>query len=179
MNITDPNLKSYKPLNKFLHWFVALLVFVLLIVGFLMQSMDKNLQPLVYTIHKSTGITVLFLMIWRIFAIVHNRRPPLPAHMHKAEVLLAKFVQNSMYLFLILMPLSGWIMSTASGKAPAYYFLFKFPLPGVERSAELAQIMRQAHGVIAWILIGLITLHIMGALKHFLIDKDEVLQSML
>lgn len=179
MQIDNHMMISYKPINKLLHWLIALLVLGLLMVGVIMQYLEPSMKPGIYTMHKSIGITVLFLMILRILAILYNKRPPLPAHVSKPEYILARSVQYSLYIFLILMPLSGWIMSTASGSIPDYFYLFNFPMPGINHNPELAKVMRAIHGVIAWILVGLITLHIMGAFKHYFIDKDRVLQSML
>ena len=69
-------------------------------------------------------------------------------------------------------------MSVAAGYTPSFFNLFSVPLP-IEKNKALAGLMNTSHLIIAWILIGLIVLHVAGALKHYFINKDQVLQTML
>lgn len=70
-------------------------------------------------------------------------------------------------------------MSVAADRIPNYFGLFKAPLPWIEPNKSLAKLMAESHEIIAWILIAFITLHVLGALKHHFIDKDNVLKRML
>ncbi len=72
------------------------------------------------------------------------------------------------------MPLSGWIMSVASDHVPSYFNLFNASLPGVPRDKNLASLMFDCHQILAWIIIAALVLHVLGALKHHFIDKDNV-----
>lgn len=163
---------------KVVHWLVAIIVLMLL-TGFFLQDWPKAYQPTVYTLHKSFGLTVLALMLCRIFFILRSNRPPLPAVTPKWERIFSRAVQHSFYLFLILMPLSGWLMSTASNKAPVYFGLIKVPFPGIPLNEALATWMNQTHKTLAWVILILVFLHISGALKHHFINKDDVLRKML
>lgn len=170
---------SYVPVLKFLHWSVAYLVILLLPLGFYMGGLNQSVKANAYLIHKSLGITVFLLMLLRIVAITYFKRPSLPLNMPAWEYVLSRFVQFCLYIFLLIMPVSGWVMSTASDKIPLYFGLFYFPFPGVAVNKAIALLMRQVHLLTAWILLLLIFFHLSGALKHYFINKDKVLQSMI
>jgi cytochrome b561 len=170
---------GYTPAIKWLHWIIALAVILMLFMGFFLDDIPEKFQGTAYMLHKSTGITILFLMIIR-FIIVHaNTRPALPESMKLWEKVLSRIVQYGFYILLFLMPLSGWIMSVASEHVPTYFGLFNMPLPWISADKPLAKFMNESHEIIAWILIGFICLHAIGALKHHFIDKDNVLKRML
>ncbi|KTC86692.1 cytochrome b [Legionella brunensis] len=171
--------KEYSKGFKFVHWLVALLVIIMLCVGFFLDDIPEQYQPIAYLIHKSVGLTILFLMIFRTIMVAFKGRLPLPESVPLWEKLFSRLVQYSFYIFLILMPLSGWIMSVAANRIPSFFGLFLLPIPGIEPNEPLAHFMADVHSVIAWILIVLATLHISGALKHHFYDKDEVLRRML
>jgi len=170
--------KSYSLLVKTLHWLIALAVFGMLLMGFFLDDIPEQFQSTAYLMHKSTGLTILWLMILR-FIIVHiTKRPALPSAMHLWEKVLSRVVQYGFYTLLILMPLSGWIMSTAANRIPSYFGLFNIPFPGISPDKQLAHFMGESHEIIAWVIIAFLTLHIAGALKHHFINKDNVLKSM-
>ena len=164
--------------SKILHWLIAVLVILMLSGGFFMEDLDPSLKPLVYMLHKSIGLSILGLMFIRLGWIIHHGKPQLPRSVSRIERILSHAVQHSFYLLLFLMPLSGWILSTAAGRSPVYFGLMMIPFPGIPLNDSLAELMKECHEVIAYILIGLIVLHISGALKHHWIDKDGFLRRM-
>ena len=170
---------SYSKGTMVLHWLIALIVLSMLSLSFFLDDLPKASKPLAYMLHKSFGLTILALMIVRIFWIIRTGKPELPKSIPRWEVILSKAVQHSMYVFLIAMPICGWMASVFGGRVPVYFGLFKLPIPGLSLDKDLSEFFNQCHEVIAWILITLITLHIAGALKHYLIDKDNVLSRML
>ncbi len=169
----------YSPMSKLFHWTISLAVFIMLTVGFLLDYVPEQYASNVYMIHMSTGLTILLLMIIRFIWIHASGKPPLPNNVKLWERILSRFVQYGFYVLLILMPLSGWIMSVAADKIPSYFGLFSVPMPGVGPDKSLSDFMAEAHEIIAWIIIAFICLHVAGALKHHFIDKDRVLKSML
>jgi len=169
----------YSKGTKVLHWIVALLVILMLSFSFFLEDVPKANQGMAYMIHKSVGLTILMLMLIRLFWIVRCGRPPLPSTVTPWERTLAKLVQYSFYGFLLLMPFSGWIMSLAADRIPTYFGLFEVPLYGIPLSKPLSAFMNQTHIILAWVLVALVSLHILGALKHRLVDKDNVLERML
>lgn len=172
------NLISYSNPSKYFHWIVALLVILMLALSFFMDDVEKQYQPQVYFIHKSTGLLIFILMIIRILWIFQRGKPPLPKTVPTWQKWGARIVQYSLYFFLLLMPISGLILSVAADHPPNFFGLFTVSLP-ISPDKALAEFMAGIHEIIAWTLIVLIVLHIGGALKHYLIDKDKVLQTML
>lgn len=170
---------SYSAGSKWLHWIVAVLVLMMLSFGFFLKDVPEQFQSTAYMMHKSIGLTIFFLMALRLFWIVYTGKPELPFSIPRWEKMLSHFVQVSMYVFLFAMPLAGWVMSVAKDRVPSFFGLFPMPLYGVPVSDELAEWMAEAHEIIAYILIGLIVLHVAGALKHQFINKDKVMRRML
>lgn len=175
----DVNVTSYSTGFKWLHWVVACLVLGMLGFGFFLSDLPGSFKPTAYMLHKSTGLTILALMLIRLVWVIILGKPKLPSDIPKWECFLASSVQYALYVFLICMALSGWLMATASNKIPVYFGWFRVPFPALSPNERLADWMYSTHGVIAWILLGLVGLHIAGALKHWLIQKDDVLDRML
>ncbi|WP_242602138.1 cytochrome b [Legionella nagasakiensis] len=169
---------TYSMGSKVIHWLSAVIVITMLSLSFFLGDLPEKYQPLGYLIHKSFGLTVLFLFFLRILWIICRGKPSLPTTVPGWQKIMARSVQYSLYVFLFAMPMSGWIMSVSANRIPVFFGLFPVPLP-IEPNKGLAKLMADAHGVIAWILIVLIVLHVAGAMKHYFIDKDRVLQSML
>jgi len=172
------NVQAYATTSKILHWLIALIVMLMLSLSFFLSSLPEADQPKFYMIHKSCGLTVLALMLFRVIWIVYRGRPSLPPLVPRWEVILSRVVQYSFYVLLIVMPLCGWILSMANNRVPRYFDWFFLPFPGISPNKMLGNWMDLAHKTIAWLLIALIVLHVAGALKHHFIDKDNVLRRM-
>lgn len=170
---------NYSKGTKFFHWTIAIIVIGLLTFTFFIEDLPKDSQKFAFMIHKSLGLTVLALMICRIVWIRHTGRPALPEYIPVWERYLARFVQYSFYFLLLVMSLTGWIMSVAKNRVPSYFNLFEVPFPGIPLSDNWAGSMALIHDTIAYVLIGLVCFHIAGALKHHFMDKDDVLRRML
>ena len=163
---------------QIMHAILACMVLSVLTVGSLLSSIPEAFQEVSYMLHKSFGICIFFLMLLRLYFIQKDGRLKLPLQMALWDKVLARTVQYSLYVVLLLMPLSGWLMSCTSDYLPSFFGLFDLPCPGLDKNPELSKLMSTAHYTIAWIIGGLLTLHILGSLKHYFYDKDHVLQSM-
>ena len=177
--MTKKQITGYSAGAKFFHWFIALITILMLSASYFLTNLPDQYLGSAFMLHKSFGITVLFLMLIRLFWIGVSGKPALPARLPSWQKYLSRFVQYALYLTVILMPLSGWIMSTAANKIPYFFGLFHFSLPGIEPNKHLSALMKQTHNTLAWIIIALLVLHIAGAIKHHFIDKDNVLDRML
>lgn len=173
------NFAKYHSTSIWFHWIIAFLVLSMLAAGFFLDDIPKPYHATAIMLHKSTGITILVLMMLRIAWIFWHGRAPLPKTVAVWEKVFARIVQYSMYVLVLVQPLSGWIMSTAADKIPRYFGLFPLPFPGIMPNEALSDSMFRLHGIVAWVLVFLIFFHIMGALKHHFIDKDTVLKAML
>lgn len=171
--------ERYGAIAKGLHWLVALLVLVLLPLGFIMVSLELSPFKLaLYFWHKSFGTLVLVLAALRLAWRLYNRRPAEIASHRLWERRLAGSVHVLLYAGLILMPLSGWLMSSAADFSHSFFGLFNIP-DLVGRDEALFRQMRFVHQLGAYFLLAAILLHGAGAFKHHFIDRDETLKRML
>jgi cytochrome b561 len=174
-NTTD----RFGSVAKTFHW----LTVILLIGSFTlaMMLMDLPLSPRklqLYSWHKWAGVTVFLLTILRLGWRFANPVPQPPAHMPRWLRRLASLSHAALYAILIIMPLTGWVMSSALNLPLVYFGLIYIPSPfGVD--AALGEAMKIVHGTLAVILLALIAVHVVAALYHHLILRDDVLRRML
>ena len=174
----------YGAIAQFFHWTTALLVLVLLVLGVVMSRIPASSSEQIadkvwlYSLHKTLGMTVLSLAVLRIvWALVSTK--PAPVHPErKMETLAAETVHWLLYGCIILVPLSGYVHHLASvGFAPVWG-PFPINLAVVPKSLELSKQVGFFHFLLAILMAGSIGLHIAGALKHVVIDKDNTVQRM-
>ncbi len=170
--------QQYGHVSRYLHWLLTVMVLGMLTVGILMGDLPKPFRYTIYNIHKLTGLSVLILIsvfaLWSLF----NRKPKYPAEMKFWEKRLARTVHLSLFALIIFMPLSGWLMSTAANKLPHIGSL-QFAMPDIPVSKPLSKFGKHMHEYIAWAIGILVGLHVIGALKHHFINKNNILRRML
>ncbi len=165
--------QNYGSIAKFFHWLIAALIIFMLFLGYLMMGVT------VTNIHQITGLCILTLVACRLIWKLINPFPLLPDTVSKLEKMAAHTVQVLLYVCMFGMPLSGLAMSTAYGLIP-HIASFTIAMPGIDINQPLGDQFKLIHNSLAYVLIALISLHILGALKHQFIDKDpRVLDSML
>lgn len=165
---------------KFFHWIIGLWVIGLLIVGFLMVNLPVgSFKGLVYAIHKSSGLTILALVVLRFCWRQLNKRPLYPADMPVWQAKLATFNLIVLYALLFIQPITGWVMSTASNHSPVLWWVYKLPMPGIPVNQALASFSKSAHMILGWTFVAIICLHIVGALDHWWIRRDGIFERML
>lgn len=175
--------KRYDPVAVTLHWVIAFSIISMIPLGFFMGDLPISIRFDGYAVHKSLGLTVLALSIFRFIWRLLNPPPALPSGMKPHERKLAKLTHWLFYLLIVAMPLSGWLMVSASRKYPTVYFWLGevpfIPMPvGIDGKAT-AEFFNQYHELLAYGALVLIVLHIGAALKHHFINKDSVLTRML
>lgn len=169
---------SYGLVSKALHWITALIILALVLVGLYMTQLAYSPFKLeIYALHKSFGILVLWLVGLRIIWKLLTAKPEAHPNHKWWEKLLAKLTHIFLYIAMIGMPLSGWLMSSA-GEYPVPFFGIQMP-DLVDKNPQLAGLMNNIHEILAYILIGAVLLHAVGALKHHFIDRDSTLLRML
>lgn len=159
------------------HWVMAIIIIGLLILGLYMTSLpDSDGKFAWYGIHKSFGLIILSLVALRLIWRYMNMQPAEIGT--RLEKILSKAAKVALYFFMITMPLSGWLMSSAGGHPVTFFNLF--PIPALMEPNEfLAPIFSGAHTWMAYMLIGVIVLHMLGGYKHHFYDKDTVLKRMI
>ncbi|MFO1243255.1 MAG: cytochrome b [Rickettsiales bacterium] len=172
-------LDTYGAVAKTFHWVVALLVIGLLCVGFYMTGAERTLGILkLYGLHKSVGLVVLSAVILRILWRLINKVPPLPAGTPAWQRWGAHFSHYGLYALIFAQPVIGWMMSSAAGFTVSVFGLFAMPdLIGPDKDAF--ETLRFLHWLCAWALIVLISLHVLAALQHHFLHKDNVLLRMI
>lgn len=178
----------YSALSILLHWLIALLVLANLAGGFVASGLlesaaagDRAQGLAMIRLHQSFGLTVLLLSVLRLLLRLFEGFPPLPGHMTATERLLARATHWGFHLLLVAIPLAGWMMVSASPRGAAITWFGLFPWPRLPTGADagLADAAGGAHEALAIGAIALILLHVAGALKHQLLDRDELLWRML
>lgn len=168
---------SYGSVAKFFHAVIALLVIAMLVFGFFLEDVPKDYQGFAYNVHKLTGIAILFLMVLRLMWALVNPKPVAAAGTKPWERSLEKAVHFLLYFLVILMPLAGWVGSAAAGRPPHLgSFEFNLLIPVNEALSSAAFVM---HGQTAFFLIALISLHVLAALFHHFVKKDNILMRMM
>lgn len=160
-----------------LHWLVALIVFGLFGLGLWMTELDyyDNWYKQGPWLHKSIGITLFFIVMirigWRVFT-----PPPEPLPSHKSwETKSAHVTHLLLYLLLLAIMLSGYLISTADNRPIEVFDLFSIPatLTSIPDQEDIAGLI---HLILASSVVGLSLLHAAAALKHHLFDKDHTLK---
>lgn len=161
-----------------LHWLMALLIFVAFPLGVYMHELPLSPDKLkLYSYHKWIGITVLLLAAIRVSWRMTHTPPPLPAGMAAWQRHASSAVHGLLYLLMIAIPVSGWLMSSAKGFQTVWFGVL--PLPDlVEKSRELGDLLAGVHKALNFTLLGLVILHVGAALQHHFIERQPFLQRM-
>ena len=160
-----------------LHWLIALGIVVMFGLGWYMADLPKNTdeRAFFFNLHKSIGVTILALIGFRIYWRLTHRPPALLASMQAWEKKLAAFGHKALYVLMLAVPVSGLIMATYSKYGVKW---FGIPLiPGLDNKAMRENFV-EVHEIVGIILLVVIIVHLLGALKHKFIDKDETLKRM-
>ncbi len=167
----------YSTVSLVLHWLIAALVVAQIV---LIQAHEANEGVRTFIdLHKSVGMTILLLTLVRLGWRAANPAIPLPAETPRWQKLAARGTHVLFYVFLLAMPLVGWAASSAAGRDIVWFGLFNWPLLPVGGGREFAGQLMDLHELAAKLLIALVVLHVLGALKHHFIDRDNVLHRMI
>ncbi|WP_415920238.1 cytochrome b/b6 domain-containing protein [Tateyamaria sp. SN6-1] len=188
----------YGSVAKTFHWLTALLILTLMPLGLVANNMAYEIKNAsdalladpgqydalvartawLFSLHKTMGVAVFFVALARIAWALAQPKPGLLHPDRKLESFAAETVHWLLYGSLVLVPLSGWIHhAAASGFAPIWWPLGQ-NLPLVPKSEAVASAMGGAHWVLTKVLGLAIVLHIAGAVKHHVIDRDMTLRRM-
>jgi cytochrome b561 len=169
----------YSTVSLTLHWLIAALVVTQIVLVSAHEATDGAASREFMNLHKSVGLSILVLTLIRLGWRIANPAIPLPAETPRWQKLAARTTHVLFYVFLLAMPLVGWAASSAAGRDIAWFGLFDWPLLPVGGGRETARALMEVHELAAKLLIALVILHILGALKHHFVDRDNVLHRMI
>lgn len=182
-----------------LHWLIAIAIFGMFALGWYMSELPKEgpkqmafdlfdlgiytwqlseeatIRTFYFNLHKSIGVTLLALVIFRLIWRITHKPPALLTSYSAFERKLATGAHHLLYLLMIVLPLSG-LMMTLYSKYGLKWFGIDF-LPGLDNKG-LRDIFKESHEIIGVIILLVIIIHILGALKHKFVDKDTTMQRM-
>ena len=191
---------GYTKTAKVLHWLIAIGIFIMFGIGWFMADLPKDVpkqtafdvfdlgiytwqsaeaispRNFYFNLHKSVGVTIFALIIIRVLWRFSHKPPALLASYKEFERKLAKGTHYLLYLLMVALPLSGLIM-VIYGKYGVKWF--GIDLFGGLDSKPMRDAFKEVHEIIGLIILAVLALHVLGALKHKFIDKDETLSRML
>lgn len=165
--------QKYHIAIRILHWLMALIIISLLAIGIYMSDLDflDPKKAKLYALHKSFGVVILALVFIRIFFRIFKQVPKLPNSIPRTIRLLSHFIHYLLYLLMILLPVSGYLMSNLYGFPVT---LFSVTLPNVaSTNPNLGKVFNEIHEILGYSLIVVLSLHIIGVLKHRFFDAPE------
>lgn len=182
-----------------LHWLIAIGIFGMFALGWFMTDLPKegpkqiaydlfdwgiytwqlaeesSPRTFYFNLHKSIGITILVLIVIRVLWRITHKPPALLTSYKTWERKLATGTHHLLYLLMVALPVSGLIMATYS-KYGVKWFGVSF-IKGLDNT-PMRKVYEEAHELIGVIILVMLILHIVGALKHKFIDKDDTLKRM-
>ena len=181
------SVERYTRLAIILHWIMALNIAALVIIGLLMVhgGLTPDTMFWLYQLHKSIGITVLLAAVVRLVWRLSHRPPPLPPTMQPGEKTAAHAGHIILYAALFIIPLTGWALVSSSvfGIPTVLYGWVPWPdLPvfsTLTDKAPVEAVLKTIHAYGAYALIALVALHILAALRHQFLLRDDIMARML
>lgn len=178
VSVAEPR-NRYSTVSLVLHWLIAALVLTQVVLITVRESSHGAMARDLLNLHRSVGLSILMLTVLRILWRVFNPAIPLPAGMPSWEKLLTRTTQVLFYVLLIALPLTGWAAASATGREIQWFGLFQWPLLPIGGGKPMSHTLLDVHG---WLVKGvyvLLFLHVVGALKHQFVDRDNVLHRMI
>lgn len=169
---------GYGSVSRILHWLTVLLVLGLFPAGLIMTSgVDRTIQNPLFIAHKSAGALLLVIVAFRIVWALTHRAPPLPESLSPIQKLAAHATHLGLYVFLVIMVVSGYVRVTAGGFPIDLFDAIGIP-PLVPKSESVAATAKTIHAVAKYGLALLVVMHVGAAALHGLVLRDGVFSRM-
>lgn len=169
---------------RLLHWVIALFIFAAMISGFIILNLVpevdwhrtwwQTLMPL----HKSFGIIALALSVARVLWAIAERTPRAPESLTPFERVSAKAAHYSLYVLILIVPLTGWASSSAVGAPTRVFDLIPIPFL-VEKTKANADFFYSAHEYLSYLITAIVLAHTGAALWHHFVKRDDVLMKII
>lgn len=175
--MTATSVSRYDPVARLLHWVVVVLLVVQYVIAWTMPDIHRDTQPLGLIVwHLAIGTAIIAVMaarvVWRFF-----RREPDAIDATPFMRFVARLTHGLLYTLLIVQPVMGWVNASSRGWHVTLFGAIELP-PLSAAGSHLGHAMGDLHQVLAWALIGLVGLHLAGALYHRFVLRDGLLRRM-
>lgn len=175
----EPGAPRYTGTAIGLHWIIFVLVFCGWLLGQYMSGLPFSPQKLRYVSwHKWIGVTVFAFVLLRLAWRLYHPPPALPASVSLLQQRAACAVHALLYVLLIVIPMTGWLYSSAAGVPTVWLGLIQLP-DLLQKNKAVADVLKEVHSYLNWTLFALVLGHAGFALKHHFIDRDGVLTRMI
>lgn len=173
---------GYGWLSIGLHWLAAVAVIIMLITGFRADfaedAGDRATRIMIMGWHISLGASFALILLARVLASYAQPRPALFAQA-PALKLLAGATHQVLLIAILIQVISGPLAVWSGGRAMEVFGLFSIPGPFAERNEAAHELAEVLHAIGRWAMVGAVSVHVLGAVKHAIIDRDGVLARML
>lgn len=169
---------SYSRTAVALHWILAVLVLGQIAFGWYLHDVPRGTpdRTIYVNLHKSTGMILGLLILFRLYWRLRNPAPALPTVMPRWERTGARISHVALYACMIIMPLSGYLASNFSKWGVNFFNAIKLPPWGVE-SDTIYDLLNATHVFTSYVLVTLIAIHVLAAIRH-LVRRDGVFARM-
>lgn len=169
---------QYNYMLRILHWVIGTLIIFMLCHGFWMSGLPNDFPSkytMIYSMHKSFGVLIFTLVLWRLIVRLSNQSPRLPSSINKFDSTISLITILLLYISMLAMPISGYLISAFGNHPISFFGLFNLPLMTPEDHSA-SQLFSKIHGYIAYIFSGIIILHVLGFFKHCIVERVNLLK---
>ena len=166
---------KYPVVMRLFHWAMALIIIGLIWAGITMVSLPDN-NPVKFGVffpwHKSFGMLILFMVVARLVIRSRSAVPPLSSTLSRFESRAATAMHVALYVLMIIVPVSGYSMSSVYTQSDGVNFFGTFIPEWIPKNDAWFQPLFDLHRMLAFTLLGLLVIHVAGALKHRFVDRS-------
>ena len=174
-----PGAERYDGIARSLHWLTVALIVAQFAIAWTMPDIHRGTKPLgLIAWHLSVGMAILAVVLIRAGWRLSHRAPPPPATLSPLLTTVSRLTHFALYALLIVLPLLGWANASARGWSVGLFGVLPLP-PLMSTGSALGHQMGDVHQLAAWALLGLIGLHVLGALYHQFVVRDRTVSRML
>ena len=162
--------------SRMFHWLTAVLIFAALLIGFTMVNWTAGYATL-RVIHMSIGALILVVVILRIINRFRHHPPAWPPTIGRIEGKTVIWSERALYALLLAQPLAGWALVSATGKPVRVFGGLRLP-PIAPVNIDVYSVLREAHSVMAYLLVVVVAAHVSAVLAHSIVLSDGMLRRM-